>query len=130
MDLHLTRTDNGPAGIFGTLTTSGGAVVAVTLEHAYPEDQGWVPKIPVGTYVCVRGEHQLGTGSPFTTFEITGVPGHSGLLFHTGNFTRDSSGCVLVGQERHDDMILGSHAAFGGFMLLMGGVDRFTLAVS
>lgn len=134
MDLTLKRNKSGPDGIFGTLSDDSGQFVKVTLEHAYLEGTEDAPKIPDGNYTCVRGQHQLpGMAAPFTTFEITGVPGHSKLLFHTGNYNRDSKGCVLLGETEANihgvTIITGSRIAFQAFMTLQEGIDEFQLTV-
>jgi len=88
-----------PDGIFGELVDSDGNIIAQTLEHAYGNDaDGWIPKIIDGEYLCVRGMHRLHNKTEdFETFEITGVEGHTNLLFHCGNYDNDSDGCVLLG---------------------------------
>jgi hypothetical protein len=94
-----------------------------------------VPKIPTGTYECLRGVHQLAPTAispkpqPFETFEITGVEGHSGLLFHTGNFSEDSRGCVLLSLGRNEKMLINSREGFERFMQAQAGCDNFTLTV-
>lgn len=133
MDLVLQRLQLKPTGIFGSLVSSDN-VIAVTLEHAYLVSESWQPKLPVGVYTCRRGLHQLdGMKSPFETFEVTDVPGHSGILFHVGNFNRDSHGCVLLGLAMIDDgrgeMISESKIAFQKFMQLQGREDSFRLTV-
>lgn len=134
MDLTLTRTAFRPDGIFGVLTDEVGQIIAHTLEHAYDDagDGTWLPKIPGGEFTCVRGEHQLASG-PIETFEITDVPSHTGLLFHCGNFDRDSEGCVLLGyaetEEGGQRVVTASRAAFARFMQLEAGLDVFQLTV-
>lgn len=81
-------------GIFSVLLADG-FPFAVSLEHSF-EGQ---PVIPPGVYTAVRGLHALSNLQPFETFEIMGVAGHSGLLFHRGNINADSHGCVLVGER-------------------------------
>lgn len=130
MNLILTRKDYLESGIFGTLKNEAGELLAVTLEHSYPGTPGlpWLPKLPYGTYVCKRGQHQLHSG-PIETFEITGVPGHSGILFHCGNREDASEGCVLLGLMREGDAILSSREAFRGFLAAQAGLDSFTVTV-
>lgn len=130
MDLTLTRTNFIEEGIFGRLTGDFGKLIVFTLEHAYQNGQEFEPKIPVGTYVCVRGEHRLvSMPSDFTTFEITGVPNHDKILFHVGNYNKDSSGCVLLGEAISGTSIVYSRSAFNEFMLLQSGIDSFILKV-
>lgn len=129
MKLTLKRDDFRSTGIFGQLLDEAGTRIAVTLEHSYILLSTFEPKIPDGIYTCVRGEHQLHNGILFNTFEITGVYGHSGLLFHSGNFNRDSEGCVLLGQTVDGDMVTHSKRAFADFMALLDGLQMFTLEV-
>ena len=125
MNLHLVRKELSEEGIFGELLDETGVLIAYTLEHSY----SCHPKVPVGTYECVRGMHSLSLGSPFETFEVTGVPGHSGILFHCGNTQSDSSGCILVGSHRYGNTITESRLAFQRFIKLQEKTDSFTLVV-
>lgn len=133
MDLTLKRTDYTEDGVFGHLEeTDSGDSVAVTLEHAYYSGNGigsYEPKLPPGEYVCRRGEHKLKKGPTFTTFEVQNVPGHTGMLFHPGNYNEDSDGCILLGTTMSSSMISDSRKAFIKFLLLQEGVDEFTLTV-
>jgi len=151
MNLHLQRRPDGirPDGIFSNVIGENGPI-GVGLEHAYPVVDGrgeaagegqagtYAPKLPAGTYECVRSMHRLhGMDHDFETFEITGVPGHSGVLFHWGNWNEDSEGCVLLGEAialgehngAHVEMVTNSRAAFARFMALQEGVERFVLTV-
>ncbi len=139
----LRRTDKRSDGVFGEFSFEVDpnlpnlfAFFAYTLEHAYDDGQGgWQAKLPEGVYTCVRGTHALHNGIPFETFEITGVAGHKGILFHAGNFNRDSEGCVLLGRDvainpnTGEEMVTGSKAEFAAFMARLDGVDSFQLEV-
>lgn len=122
-------------GIFSNLLTDDCHEIADALEHAYQDESGaWRPKIPNGTFTCVRGKHRLHPDSEeFETFEITGVPGHDGLLFHRGNWEDDSKGCVCLGeriqQSDRGQMVVASRDAFRRFMEAHEGVQEFTLTV-
>jgi len=135
MDLKLVRDKFRQDGIFGTLFDSSGRKIAVTLEHAYVDLTGWSPKVPEGQYLCIRGQHQLASMTqPFETFMILNVPGHTGILFHSGNYNCDSDGCILVGTDVTSIdgalAISSSRLAFLEFMDLQTGVDNFSLSVS
>lgn len=138
MDLALARSSRREDGIFSNLLTNDDHEVCTTLTHAYWVDGEWAPKLPNGEWTCERGKHRLhGMTEDFETFEITGVPGHTGLLFHWGNLNRDSEGCELTGDAiaeypagaPHTEMVTNSRAAFKRFMDLQVGVDRFQLKV-
>lgn len=129
MDLRLTRTHFKSTGVYGELFTPEEKYVAVTLEHAYGM-LTFRPKLLAGTYVCKRGMHKLKhSKTPFETFEVTNVPGHTGILFHVGNTNADSSGCILLGSVMGVDRIVASRVAFQNFMQLQSGQDSFTLIV-
>jgi hypothetical protein len=123
VDLNLRRLEKLPAGIFSELT--GGSLHVAALEHAYESE----PKLPDGVYICRRGVHHLPGHPDLETFEITGVEGHTGILFHRGNWQTDSDGCLLLGLRREGLMVVGSHLAFTEFMKLQKGVDEFKLTV-
>lgn len=134
MDLILSRKQKTQDGIFGELGDHG-APLWVTLEHAYIGAHGFNAKIPPGTYECIRGTHHLDHMTEgFETFEITGVEGHSGLLFHWGNFNKDSDGCILIGKEfaamQGRQGIFHSRDAFKEFMALQNGLNSFALTIS
>lgn len=135
MNLILTHKRFQEDGIFGELAAESGALLAVTLEHSYDNQ----PKLQPGTYICVRGMHRLhGMASDFETFEITGVVGHTNILFHWGNWNSDSEGCVLLGEKiqpsiNHANstlMITNSKVIFAMLMALQVGVNSFSLEVT
>lgn len=137
MILTLRRTSREFSGVFGALSSDTGDFSCVTLEHAYPVfDNNVTSKIPVGTYTCKRGWHRLeGMADQFETFEVIGIPGHTDILYHWGNYNSDSSGCILLGQAvlaidyRGSKMISESKLTFQKFMSSMEGLDSFTLIV-
>lgn len=128
MNLNLLRNKFREDGIFGELTAPN--FHCFTLEHSYD----CKPKLSDGTYTCKRGEHKLKDGVPFITFEIMDVPGHWGILFHVGNYNKDSEGCVLVGTgigntSKKGLMLTASKQAFAKFLDLLKDCDEFTLTV-
>lgn len=134
MNLLLKRNDFGPAGIFGVLSSVDESFqVALTLEHSYAgkgDPITYIPKLPPGEYLCVKGMHKLANMSqPFETFEVTNVPGHTGILFHVGNYNSDSQGCILLGATRMQYAVTMSKHTFDNFMKLQAAVESFILSV-
>lgn len=137
MYLILSRKEFREDGIFGELTDARGNLIAVTLERSYFESPTgkYISKMDNGNYQCVKGSHRLaGMDKDFTTFEITGVEYHDGMLFHVGNYNEDSEGCVLLGKgmgwkSNGGKMIVNSKVAFDNFMKLMQYIDSFYLQV-
>lgn len=137
MQFTLTRIARRSDGVFSVMKDQDGNVIACTLEHSYTDvyGPGWHPKIYNGTFKCVRGMHRLENMiSPFVTFEITGVTGHTNILFHCGNWDKDSEGCVLMGQSIDKSQgvwaIVKSRDDFNAFMANLAGVNEFDLLVS
>lgn len=128
MKFTLKRKEFRADGIFSELSDESGKVIAHTLEHSYSNK----PKVKDGEYECVRGQHKLHSG-PLETFEIMGVKGHYGILFHVGNYNKDSDGCVLLGSKvlitKNDHMVINSKDTFKKFMEMLKGVNKFQLVV-
>jgi hypothetical protein len=133
MNLILNRVDANENGIFSYLQDSAANILFYTLEHSYAQPDGsYAPKLPNGNYTCVKGLHSLDhTPTPFEAFEVTNVPGHSGILFHVGNYNSDSDGCILLGTAiaGRDASITNSKLAFEKFMTLQADNNQFTLTV-
>lgn len=128
----LRRIESNKNGVFGELLDNDYKHFCYTLEHPYPTLQGvgFEAKVPaVGTFKCVRGTHRLEHGGPFETFEVTGVAGHTGILFHVGNSKDDSEGCILLGNLQNNTQVLQSKDAFSRFMTAMNVVNEFDLNV-
>lgn len=83
--------------------------------------------------------HRLhGMTEDFETFEVLGVPDFqgnpvTGLLFHWGNWNKDSEGCILTGEAETSSaqgmMVTASRDKFAAFMQLHEGEDTFQLTV-
>lgn len=129
----LRRVNN--VGAFGMLIYDGRAPVCGSLERTFLINSIWRPKIADGLWHCQRSKYHKGG---YTTYEIF-IPGHTRILFHKGNWPKDSDGCVLLGETYHDfdpakgiqDPGLGrSGEGFDEFMQLADGVDSFFLRVT
>ena len=142
--MHLTaqRVLYDEHGIFSEITDDDGKRVMVTCEHAYASglpDYQYLPKVMPGEYVCQRGPHRLQSMTEdFETFEVMHVTGHTGILFHWGNWNEDSRGCFLTGQsiakaehngEADVELVTKSRETFKKFMDRMKGIDEFALTV-
>lgn len=61
--------------------------------------------IPAGCYeVIVSRSPRFGRDLP----RLLNVPGFEGILIHRGNTARDTSGCILVGENRQPGKVLNS----------------------
>lgn len=101
----------------------------VTLERPWLGNQRNVSCIPVGSYLCKR------VNSPKfgETFEVVSVPNRSAILFHKGNLSEDTHGCIIVG-EQFEPMtgmlaIQASGKAMSEFLILTSGLNSFSLNI-
>ena len=101
-----------------------------TLMLGWKDNQRRVSHIPEGVYDVVR--HQ----SPKfgDCYLVKDVPNRSHILFHKGNYHRDTLGCILVGEYLGTDIdgdgfddIVNSAKTFNKFKQICG--DGFTLQV-
>ena len=65
--------------------------------------------IPAGTYpVKVTWSNRFKRPLPL----LVNVPSFEGIRIHPGNTANDTTGCILVGILRHDDLVADSRRAF------------------
>lgn len=126
--LTLKRVASDNYGTFGVLI-DGDTPFAVTCEDLWRDNAPSISCIPVGMYHCKRVKSpKFGD-----TFEVTGVPGRSHILFHKGNTEDDTHGCILVAEEfgklHGKTAVLASGAGYGEFMARLKGVDSFPLHI-
>lgn len=121
-DMELLRV-GGRSGETQGVLRAHGIVFAVTLE---PPDYGPHPCIPADSYLCKRVDSpKFGKG----VWEVTGVPGREHILFHKGNRTEDTLGCILVGEKFVGEAIGESKEGYDEFMSMTNGLTEFWLSV-
>lgn len=123
-DLELLRIGSDETGTRGVLRI-GQLPFAVTLELPWKDNQPNESCIPAGTYTCKRVD------SPHfgNTFEITGVPGRTHVLFHKGNKVSDVKGCVAVAEKFSGELVAESKEGYDELMAKFAGRDSFELSV-
>ena len=126
--MKLVRVSRGDTATYGVLL-QGVIPFAVTLERPWLDNKPNESCIPAGQYVCSRVE------SPHfgNTFEVTNVPGRSHILFHKGNVSTESEGCILVGEAFNQVLgkpgITQSGEGFAEFLSLLRMTERFPLEI-
>lgn len=91
--LRIVRYSETSDGTFGVMEYNS-IPFCMTLE---PNDRGNKINscIPAGRYICKRH-----SGPRYkNTWEITGVPGRTAILFHIGNIEDNTLGCILLGKS-------------------------------
>ena len=115
MKVTIVRVEESKEGTFGVLLINNKAT-CVTLEPADYGNQPNISNIPPGVYLCKKTKCQ----SYGETIHVTDVPGRTGILFHPGNTTENTKGCILVGQFfgklRDKRAIMNSGFTFKGLM--------------
>lgn len=101
----------------------------VTLELPWLMNESFKSCIPCGLYYCERY-----TSARYKeTFMVFGVHNRDRILFHPGNFLRDTDGCILPGLSfgalHAKALVISSRVAFERFMMSMEGQDRFLLQI-
>ncbi len=117
---------------YGERATQGvliyeGRPICVTLEPPWKNNEDFISCIPTGKYDCKRySSHDYPN-----TWEIVGVQDRDFVLFHVGNYPRDTEGCILLGTNFaiKRDAIWNSGAAVKMFMDLTRPLARFGLTV-
>ena len=97
-----------------------------TLENPYLDNQRNVSCIPAGEYpVRLRYPRESATRE-YLHLLVQDVPNRDYILFHRGNFPKDTSGCILVGQGTQQDVVNNSTLAMDLVMkeiLNLGGTN-------
>ena len=82
-----------------------------TLELPYKDNQRSVSCIPAGQYkVRLRLPRESATRD-YVHLLVQDVPNRDYILFHRGNSSKDTRGCILVGQGSQQDVVHNSTLA-------------------
>ena len=132
MKLILTRIARKAEYTIGRLEDENGKKLCDTLEPIWRNYDGGelkIPKksaIPEGTYRVV------------TTYSLrfrkylpllVGVPGFEGVRIHSGNTSRDTEGCILVGQNLQVGKVLWSRITLEKLMKLIENEKEIYLTI-
>ena len=97
-----------------------------TLENPWLDNQRNISCIPEGEYpVRLRYPRESPTRE-YLHLLIQDVPNRDYILFHRGNFPKDTRGCILVGQGTQQDVVNNSTLAMDLVMkeiLNLGGTN-------
>ena len=124
----LKRIAETEAGTFGVLIHEG-TPFAVTLENPWINNKPLQSCIPVGKYEC--GRYQAPKHG--NTFRVMDVIDRGVILFHRGNISKETNGCILVAESFEEinliDGISNSRKGFSEFISKLEGVDSFELII-
>ena len=116
----------------GRLEDENGVKICDTLEPTWRNYKGGelkVPRksaVPEGTYpVVVTKSWKFGKYLPL----LVGVPGFEGIRIHSGNTSKDTEGCILVGQNLEKGKVLMSRITLERLMKLIENEKRVFLTI-
>ena len=92
--IELIRLEESQHGTFGALKFQK-EVFCCTLEPPDYENEKDKSSIPVQQYWC----HRIVSPRFGETFEVKDVPGRTNVLFHTGNISAHTKGCIILGRQ-------------------------------
>ena len=107
-------------------------VICVTLEPPWKQNERNISCIRVGDYICSKVAKQdtgVSIGKAEFTYEIRNVPERSDIMFHVGNYSRDTAGCILCGKHSDKDTIWDSRLGFFDFIEATEGDKTFLLTI-
>ena len=132
MKLILTRIARKAEYTIGRLEDENGKRICDTLEPTWRDYKGGemkIPKksaIPEGSYrVVVTKSQRFQKYLPL----LVGVPGFEGVRIHAGNTSRDTEGCILVGQNLQVGKVLWSRITLEKLMKLIENEKEIYLTI-
>lgn len=132
MELILTRHARRDDYTIGRLEDENGMKISDTLEPTWRDYKAGEKKvpgksaIPEGSYrVVVTKSQRFGRYLPL----LVGVPGFEGVRIHAGNTSRDTEGCILVGQNLQVGKVLWSRIALEKLMELIKNEKKISLTI-
>lgn len=122
----LTRTCL-PTYTLGEILMPDGVTTFQTLELPFRDNKRNISCIPEGRYMC----RKICSQKFGETFEVCGVPNRSEILFHQGNYTTSTRGCILVGERwaPAQEMLQDTKLAMSKFMSILKNDDTFELII-
>ena len=128
--LELIRLEESERGTIGILKIDK-RVICFTLELQDLLNKQMVSSIPAQQYRCLI--HQLRDGR--STFRVQGVPGRTGIDFHSGDGPEDTHGCIILATKlaryvNPSDVVDGSREAFRLFMDLCEDQQEIHLTIT
>lgn len=121
--LNLIRISKSPFSTRGVFVFNG-IPLCYTLELPWNENAQSISCIPEGAYDVHKS-----TSQKFgQVFRFAYVRGRSGILIHSGNTIRDTTGCILPGLDANSNGVLSSKLALN--RLLNTLPENFKLLIS
>jgi len=109
MELQVKRTDFTDNSTIGELSVNGQFECYTLEDKVRPVKIAGKTAIPAGRYeVIIDFSQRFGRLLPL----LLNVPDFEGVRIHPGNTAANTEGCILVGDEKSQDLVGKSRAAF------------------
>ena len=123
--IRLAETEEGTLGVLRLQKE----VFCATLELPDLLNASSRSSIPAQQYICQR----IQSPKFGETFQVMDVPGRIAILFHAGNTSADTEGCIILGQYwgklREQRAVLNSGNTFKAFMQELWGYEKAHLPI-
>ena len=100
-----------------------------TLELDWVNNERRISCIPNGVYGVRKRGGEESSKYKYQHLEVLDVPQRDNILFHVGNYPKDTLGCILVGNTRALNFVGDSKKAFYNLMYDLGDYDRIELII-
>jgi len=107
INLLLIRDTFSDKSVLGELYLNGERMCD-TLENPWLDNQQTISCIPAGIYDVRLRLARESASRDYLHLLIQDVPNRKYILFHRGNFPKDTSGCILVGLGTQQDVVQNS----------------------
>ena len=132
MKLILTRHARRADYTIGRLEDENGMKICDTLEPTWRDYKGGELKIPKKSAIPDSTSRVVVTKSQrFQKYLplLVGVPGFEGVRIHAGNTSRDTEGCILVGQNLQVGKVLWSRITLSKLMKIIENEKEIYLTI-
>jgi len=82
-----------------------GERICDTLENSWQDNQRNISCIPEGVYPVRLRLARESASRDYLHLLVQDVPNRDWILFHRGNYPKDTSGCILVGLGSQQDVV-------------------------
>ena len=107
INLLLIRDTFSDKSVLGELYLNGERMCD-TLENPWLDNQQTISCIPAGIYDVRLRLARESASRDYLHLLVKDVPNRKYILFHRGNFPKDTSGCILVGLGTQQDVVQNS----------------------
>jgi hypothetical protein len=109
-NLLIVRETYTDKSVIGKLYLNG-EFVSYTLELSWNNNEKSISCVPRGVYDCKVRLAKDSASRNYDHLILEDVPNRSYILFHRGNSSKDSKGCILTGMMKGDNVIYQSKTA-------------------